>query len=50
MLALAALREKNPDVTRQQLQELVAEFPENALFAKELAKATPVMNGVSSAP
>ena len=38
MLALAALREKNPDLARQQLQELATEFPENPLFAKELAK------------
>jgi hypothetical protein len=48
MLALAALREKNPDLARQQLQELATEFPENPLFAKELAKMTPVMTGVSS--
>jgi hypothetical protein len=38
MLALAALREKKPEVTRIQLKELVAEFPENPLFADELAK------------
>ncbi len=48
MLALAALREKNSDLARQQLQELTMEFPENPLFAKELAKITPVMTGVSS--
>ena len=48
MLALAALREKDPDLARQQLQELTMEFPENPLFAKELAKVTPVMTGVSS--
>lgn len=48
MLALAALREKNPDVTRAQLQELVAEFPENPLFTAELAKIKPVMTGISS--
>jgi hypothetical protein len=46
MLALAALREMNTDVTRAQLQDLVMEFPENPLFAKELAKITPVMTGV----
>ena len=52
MLALASLREKNPEVTRQELQSLVMEFPENALFAKELAKVTPVMTGIApySAP
>jgi hypothetical protein len=48
MLALAALREKNPDLSRRQLQELVAEFPENPLFASELAKITPVITGASS--
>jgi hypothetical protein len=48
MLALAALREKDPDLARQQLRELTMEFPENPLFAKELAKITPVMTGVSS--
>jgi hypothetical protein len=48
MLALAALREKNPDLARLQLQELATEFPENPLFAKELAKVTPVITGVSS--
>jgi tetratricopeptide (TPR) repeat protein len=37
LLALAALREKKTDVARTQLQELVAEFPENPLFASELA-------------
>jgi len=38
LLALTALREKKPEVAREQLTELVAEFPENALFAGELAK------------
>ncbi|MGA8768568.1 MAG: hypothetical protein WB559_16250 [Candidatus Acidiferrales bacterium] len=38
MLALAALREKKPEVARTQLHELVMEFPENPLFANELAK------------
>jgi tetratricopeptide (TPR) repeat protein len=38
MLALAALREKKPEVARTQLHELVVEFPENPLFANELAK------------
>src|ERR1700736_3662074 len=38
MLALAALREKKADVARTELKELVAEFPENPLFASELAK------------
>jgi hypothetical protein len=38
MLALAALREKQTEVARAQLDELVAEFPGNPLFASELAK------------
>ena len=38
LLALAALRENKPDVARTQFTELVAEFPENPLFASELAK------------
>jgi len=38
LLALTALREKRPEVARVQLTELVAEFPENSLFAGELAK------------
>lgn len=38
MLALAALREKKMEVARTQLKELVAEFPENPLFASELAR------------
>jgi hypothetical protein len=38
LLALAALREKKIEVARSQLKDLVAEFPENPLFAGELAK------------
>jgi hypothetical protein len=38
LLALAALREMNPEIARAQLSEFVAEFPENLLFANELAK------------
>ena len=38
LLALAALREKKPEVARTQLKELVAEFPENTLYANELSK------------
>jgi hypothetical protein len=38
LLALAALREKKAEAARTQLTELVAEFPENPLFASELAK------------
>jgi hypothetical protein len=46
LLALAALREKKPDVARTQLTELVAEFPQNPLFASELAK----LNDISPVP
>jgi hypothetical protein len=38
ILALAALREKQTARARIQLMELVAEFPQNPLFATELAK------------
>jgi hypothetical protein len=38
VLALAALREKQTEVACTQLTELVSEFPENPLFASELAK------------
>jgi hypothetical protein len=38
LLALAALREKKPDLARAQLNQLAAEFPENPLYASELAK------------
>jgi len=41
LLALAALREKKTEVARVQLRELTAEFPENPLFASELAKLGP---------
>jgi hypothetical protein len=48
MLALAALREKKPEVARVQMQELVVEFPENSLFASELAKLKVPPNAASS--
>ncbi|HEX2715133.1 MAG TPA: hypothetical protein VHM88_23375, partial [Candidatus Acidoferrales bacterium] len=38
LLALAALREKQPDLARAQLRELTAEFPSNSVFQRELAK------------
>ncbi len=38
LLAMAALREKKPEVARAQLTELVAEFPDNPLFVNELRK------------
>ncbi len=38
MLALAAWREKQTGLSRRLLEELVAEFPQNPLFARELAR------------
>jgi hypothetical protein len=38
LLALAALREKKTEEARTQFTELVAEFPQNALFSSELTK------------
>jgi len=38
LLAMAALREKKMELARIQLAELVAEFPQNTLFVRELAK------------
>jgi hypothetical protein len=38
LLALANLREKQPQRARTLLQHLAGEFPENSLFARELAK------------
>ena len=45
LLALAALREKNSSIAREQFAQLAAEFPQNSLFAQELAKATPAIKG-----
>ena len=38
LLALTALREKKPEVARDQFRDLAAEFPGNSLFATELAR------------
>jgi hypothetical protein len=38
LLGLTALREKQFEMARTQLRQLVGEFPENPLFARELAK------------
>jgi hypothetical protein len=46
MLALAALREKQQDLARNELQQLATEFPSNPLFANELAK----LNSKTSVP
>jgi hypothetical protein len=48
LLALAALREKNPDLARTEFSELSTEFPDNPLFARELAKIPPIVNGAPS--
>ena len=37
LLALTALREKQPDLSRKLLEELAAEFPTNPLFRRELS-------------
>jgi hypothetical protein len=37
LLALAALREKQVDLARSELEDLADKFPENPLFARELA-------------
>jgi hypothetical protein len=37
-LGLAAMREKQPDLARTEFEQLVAEFPGNPKFARELAK------------
>lgn len=42
LLALAAMREKQPDVARTELTALVVEFPDNPLFARELRKVNQV--------
>ena len=38
LLALASLKQKNPEAARVQFSELVAEFPDNPLFSSELAR------------
>jgi hypothetical protein len=48
LLALAALREKHPEIARAELAELAMEFPKNALFARELEKITPVISRATS--
>ena len=48
LLALAALREKNPGLARMEFSELAAEFPDNPLFASELAKIAPIVNSAPS--
>ena len=50
LLALAALREKQVELARTQLRELNAEFPQNALFARELAKLPKPVPALPSSP
>jgi hypothetical protein len=42
LLAVAALRDKDPDRARQLLQGLAKEFPHNQLYARELARLQPI--------
>ena len=50
LLALAALREKQQSLARTQLEELVAEFPSNPLFARELSSLNRVPMQVRTDP
>ena len=50
MLALAALREKQPDLARSLLIELTAEFPQNPLFTRELTKVARPERAIASSP
>lgn len=50
MLALAELREKQVQPAREEFQQLAAEFPQNALFQRELAKINARTARASSAP
>jgi len=50
LLALAALREKQYAVARANFQALVAEFPQNPLFTRELAKLNHPVAGAGSGP
>jgi hypothetical protein len=47
LLALAQLRENKPEPARLELADLAREFPENPLFARELAKITPMVSRAS---
>jgi hypothetical protein len=47
ILALVDLREKKAALARRQLMELVAEFPQNPLFARELAKLEASLGGAT---
>jgi hypothetical protein len=49
LLALSALREKNPELARTEFTQLVAEFPGNPLYARELAKLTTKAEGSTPA-
>ena len=50
LLALAALREKQPDLARSLLTELTREFPGQPLFARELALLNKSRGAVASRP
>jgi hypothetical protein len=48
LLGLAALREMHKEIAREEFTDLAIEFPDNPLFALELARlkreASPVVN------
>jgi hypothetical protein len=50
LLALAALREKQADLARVQLEELATEFPQNPLFARELSLLDSRSKKLSTSP
>ncbi len=50
LLALASLREKQPERARMLFQQLTAEFPANTLFARELEKIKQQSPVISRAP
>lgn len=50
LLAVVFLREKQPERTRALLEELTAEFPQNPLFARELANLEKTTRHAGSAP
>ena len=51
LLALAALREGKSGLARTQLEELAAEFPQNPLFARELAmQRNSTLRGAAPSP
>ena len=50
LLALAALREKQPDLARSLLTDLTREFPGQPLFARELVLLNKPRGSLASSP